>query len=328
MSDASAAPAAAPANGAPRNNSGQFSPKAGATGVVPQEGAAPTKGQQGDAPPSGPQSVAEWEGYEGEVDVYGEKRKVQVKSKAEALRAHQELLAYRQRHRGLAEREKRWASFDSLPPEQKAELLGFNMTEVARKKVIEAARQFDEEEALAQLAPEHQERLRRAKANEEKLARIEAEQATEQQRRQQEAEQQQRLAARREAVAGLEKGLELSGLPKTHHTMALLAEIQQECTDQRLPPLPPDLLAAEANKRYNERGVEPLKKLQGKSLLERLGPDVVRAVLLAERERRGLAAGQPPRQPSTQPLHEMPKGDKVYGEAEAEQRLRDLRNAR
>ena len=318
MSDASAAPAAAPANGAPRNNSGQFSPKAGATGVVPQEGAAPTKGQQGDAPPSGPQTIADWQAQEFEVDLPdGRKEKVKWQSKAEAAREAAELRWLRKRNRDVAEKEKRLQAFDSMSPEEKAQLLGFDVHEVARRKVLETAKQID-------MTPEQRE-LEELRAFKQSQAEREAK--AKEDRKAQEV-QQQRLAARREAVAGLEKGLELSGLPKTHHTMALLAEIQQECTDQRLPPLPPDLLAAEANKRYNERGVEPLKKLQGKSLLERLGPDVVRAVLLAERERRGLAAVQPPRQPSTQPLHEMPKGDKVYGEAEAEQRLRDLRNAR
>lgn len=312
-----AAPVAAPAqNGVPRNNTGQFSPKAGATGVAPQEGAAPTQAAGGDAPPSGPQTVAEWEGYEGEVDVYGEKRKVQVKSKAEALRAHQELLAYRKRNRELAEKEKRLQAFDSMSPEEKAQLLGFDVHEVARRKVLETAKQID-------MTPEQRE-LEELRAF--KQAQAEREAKAEEDRKAAE-EQQRKLVARREVVAGLEKGLEMSGLPKTHHTMALLAEIQQECTDQRLPPLPPDLLAAEANRRYNERGVEPLKKLQGKSLLERLGPDVVRAVLLAERERRGVAAGQPRTQPMVRSDERLPEPDgKVYGEAEANELLRKMRN--
>jgi hypothetical protein len=318
MSDVAgaAAPAAAPVpNGAPRNNSGQFSPKAGATGVAPQAGAQASDG----APPSGPQTPEEWAGYEGEVDVYGEKVNVKVGSKAEALRAHQELLAYRKRVRDIAAAEKRYADMDRADPEQLLRERGVDVNELARRRVLEAAKLVDMTEEQ-----------RENHTLKQRLAAYEQQQQQAEQERQQ-AEQQQALQQRRQvAVAGLEKGLELSGLPKTHHTMALLAEIQQECTAQRLPPLPPDLLAAEANKRYNERGVEPLKKLTGTSLLSRLGPDVVRAVLMAERERRGLAAGQPRQAPAQAFERELPQadGDKVYGEAEAEAKLRALRNRR
>lgn len=313
MSDlAPAAPAAAPQNGAPRNNAGQFSPKAGATGVA--EAVAPAADG---APPSGPQTVDDWKAAEFEVDVYGEKQKVKWASKAEAQREAQELRAFRKRNREISERERRLSQFDSMTPEQRADLLGFNVDDVARQKVLKAAKELD-------MTPEQREL---EELREFRRTQAEREQA-EVTRREQEQQQQQRAAARREAVSGLEKGLALSGLPKTHHAMALLAEIQQECTDQRLPPLPPDLLAAEANKRYSERGIEPLKKLQGKSLLERLGPDVVRAVLMAERERRGTIAGQP--RQSVTPSRELPPPDdaKVYGEAEAEEMLRRMRNAR
>lgn len=316
MSDVAAPAAPAAPNGAPRNNSGQFSPKAGATGIAPAEGGVATQGDG--APPSGPTTVAEWEGYEGEVDVYGEKQSVKVKSKTEALRAHQELLAYRKRVRDISEAEKRIAAREQMAPEDLLRERGIEVNELARRRVLEAARMVD-------LTPEQRENheLKQRLADRDAKDKAAAEQR-------QQAEQHAAAQQRRQvAVAGLEKGLELSGLPKTHHTMALLAEIQQECTAQRMPPLPPDLLAAEANRRYNERGVEPLKKLSGKALLDRVGPEVVRAVLIAERERRGLAAGQP-RAPSEQPVHdrELPRqADKnIYGEAEAEQMLRDLRN--
>lgn len=325
MSDAPAAPnGAAPA---PRNNSGQFSPKAGATGVVQQSEADATQaGAAGatsgtDAPPRGPQSPDEWKAQEFEVDVYGEKQKVAWKSKAEAQRAAQELAAYRKRVRVIAERERQFEEFDRLPPEKRAELLGVPVEELARKKVLQAARMVD-------MTPEQREleELREYKRNQ--AAAAEQARAEAQQREKQAARQQRR----QQAVAGLEKGLELSGLPPTHHTMSLLAEIQQEATSQGLPELPPDLLAAEANRRYNERGVEPLKKLKGKSLLERLGPEVVREVLVAERERRGGLAGQPrpTATPSSQPASERelprPTDNKVYGEAEANELLRAMRN--
>lgn len=320
MSEAVAAPVAAPQNGAPRNNAGQFSPKAGATGIAPQEGAAPMQGGQENAPPSGPQTPEEWS-FEGEYDgPDGQKRKVAYRSKAEALRAAQELDYLRKRNRAVAEREKQFAEFDRLPVEKRAELLGVPVEEIARRKVLEAAKRIDMTPEQVEL-----EELRQFKQQQaEREKQVEAE-AAEQQK------QQQRRAMRERAVAGLEKGLELTGLPRTHGTMALLAEIQQEATSQGLPPLPPDLLAAEANKRYTERGVEPLKKLAGKALLDRLGPEVTRAVLLAERERRGLAAGQP-RQAATQvPRDERlpaPDSERVYGEGEAEARLRAMRNAR
>lgn len=320
MSDG-AAPAApaAPQNGAPRNNAGQFSPKAGATGIAAPEGVAGGEGGSSDAPPSGPTTVAEWEGYEGEVDVYGTKQKVAVKSKAEALRAHQELLAYRKRVRDIAAAEKRIADRERMAPEQLLRERGVEVDELARRRVIEAAK-------LVDMTPEQRENYELKK----QLAAIEAQKAEAQKAEQQRQEQAAALQRRQQAVAGLEEGLKLSGLPKTHHSMALLAEIQQECTANRLPPLPPDLLAAEANRRFNERGVEPLKKLTGKALLDRLTPDVVRAVLIAERERRGLAAGQSRATPSAPPIdRETPMGGRnVYGEAEAEQMLRDLRNKR
>jgi hypothetical protein len=316
---------AAPAvsNGAPRNNAGQFSPKAGATGVVPQgETSATTAPPTGatsatNAPPSGPQSPEDW-GLEGEVDVYGEKQKVQWKSKAEALREAQELRAYRKRVRDIAEAEKRIQAREQADPEELLRERGISVEELARRKVLEAAK-------LVDMTPEQQ----RIHALEQEIAKRDAErEATTkaEQERQARAEAAQR---RQMAVEGLEKGLELSGLPKTHHTMALLAEIQQECTAQRLPPLPPELLAQEANRRYNERGVEPLKKLQGKALLERLGPEVIRNILLAERERRGLAAAQP-RQASAAPSERgLPEDTgSIYGEAEAEARLRAMRNGR
>lgn len=313
MSDA-AAPAPAPTNGAaPRNNAGQFSPKAGATGVVAQEGATATQGADG-APPSGPQTVEEWNGYEGEVDVYGEKIPIKVKSKAEALRAHQELLAYRKRIYDISQAEKRLREREAAGPDEST------VNERARKRVIEAARLID-------MTPEQRE-LHQLK---QEIQRRDEQTAADQRRQAEEATQQQRRVQRERAVAGLEKGLELTGLPRTHHTMALLAEIQQEATSQGMPELPPDLLAAEANKRYGERGVEPLKKLQGKALLDRLTPEVVRAVLLAERERRGLAAGQPRQASQAVPRDERmpdPSSEKVYGEAEAEQKLREMRNRR
>jgi hypothetical protein len=327
-----AAPVAPTANGAvPRNTSGQFSPKAGATGVAPQEGAAPTQGGQENAPPSGPQTPEEWS-FEGEYDgPDGQKRKVAYRSKAEAIRAAQELDYLRKRNRAVAEREKQFAEFDRLPPEKRAELLGVQLEEIARRKVLEAAKQLDEQEQLQNLPPDVRARLERARANEERLQSLEAERQAREQTEKERADNQRTAAARQRAVAGLEKGLELTGLPKTHHVMALLAEIQQEATSQGLPPLPPDLLAAEANKRYSERGVEPLKKLQGKALLDRLGGDVVRAVLLAERERRGAAAGQPRQQSVAPPRDERlpsPESEKVYGEGQAEQMLRELRNRR
>lgn len=320
-----AAPAAAP-NGAPRNNSGQFAPKAGATGVAPQEGAALV----GDgAPPSGPQSLEQWNVVEGEVDVYGEKQKVKWGSKAEALREAQELRAYRKRNREIAERERKIASFERMSPEERAEALGLDVSEVARKKVIEAARRIDEEDRLKQLPPEIAQQLREAQEARSERDQLRAEREAEKQRAEHEAKTAEAKQRRQQAVSGLEKGLELTGLPKTHATMAILAEIQQEATSTPpYLPLPPDLLAAEANKRYNERGVEPLKKMTGKTLLDRLGPDVVRAVLMAERERRGLAAMQP-RQAASIPAGERlpePDSGQVFGEGEAEKRLRAMRN--
>lgn len=316
MSDL-AAPAApvAPANGAPRNNSGQFAPKAGATGVAPAEGAAPAADG---APPSGPQSVEEWS-FEGEYDAPGgEKRKVQYKSKAEAIRAAQELEWHRKTRRDAVEAEKRARYLlEQAPVEEILQARGLSLEEEARKRVLKAAKEID-------MSPEQRE-LEDLRAYKAQQAEREQQERKTHEERQQQA---QRQAQRQRAVAGLEKGLELSGLPRTHSTMGLLAEIQHEATAQGLPELPPDLLAAEANKRYTERGIEPLKKLQGKSLLDRLGPDVVRAVLMAERERRGLAASTP--RQSSAPSHELPAStdDKVYGEAEAEAKLRALRNGR
>ena len=310
MSETAAAPAAPVANGtAPRNNAGQFAPKAGATGVVPQGESATTSGTG--APPAGPTTIAEWEGYEGEVEVYGERVPVKVKSKAEALRAHQELMAYRKRVRDIAEAEKRIAAREAAGPDENL------ITERARQKVIDAAKMVD-------MTPEQQ----RIHALEQELTKRDQAQQAETERQQQQETAQRRAQARRVAVEGLEKGLEVSGLPRTMHVMALLAEIQQECADQRMPPLPAELLAAEANKRYNERGIEPLRKLQGKALLDRIGPEVVRAVLLAERERRGLAAGAP-RAASVVVERETPppESDTVFDEAEANRRLRALRNS-
>ena len=312
MSDA---PAPAAPNGAPRANNGQFSPKAGATGVT-QEGAPGATDGTG-APPAGPTTIAEWEGYEGEVEVYGERVPVKVKSKAEALRAQQELLAYRKRVRDIAARERALDERDRMPTDELLRSRGESIEERARQKVLEAAKMVD-------MTPDQ---LDAYNARRE-LEAIKSERHAEQERQKQQADTQRRAQARRVAVEGLEKGLEVSGLPKTHHTMALLAEIQQECADQRMPPLPADLLAAEANKRYAERGIEPLRKLQGKALLDRIGPEVVRAVLLAERERRGLAAGAP-RAASVVVERETPppESDTVFDEAEANRRLRALRNS-
>ena len=318
MSDGIApASGAAPSNGAaPRNNAGQFSPKAGATGVAAPEATSGATTGSTNAPASGPTTVAEWEGYEGEVEVYGEKVPVKVKSKAEALRAHQELMAYRKRVRDIAAAEKRIAEHQRMSPEERARAEGIDIDEIARRKVMQAARMVD-------MTPEQIE----AHNVRQELEALKQERAQREQSEKQQADAEATRQRRVRAVQGLEKGLELSGLPKTHHTMALLAEIQQECVAQRLPPLPPDLLAEEANKRYAERGIEPLRKLQGKALLDRLGPDVERAVLLAVREKRGLAAAQP--RQNTQPVaRELPASDSegVYGEAEAEARLRAMRN--
>lgn len=317
MSDGIAAPAPAPAaapNGAPRNNAGQFAPKAGATGIAAPESAG---GQtNGNAAPAGPSSVAEWEGYEGEVEVYGEKVPVKVKSKAEALRAHQELMAYRKRVRDIAAAEKSLAERQRMSPEERAQADGIDVHEIARRKVMEAARMVD-------MTPEQRE----AYALKQELEAFKRRDAERAEGEKQEAEKARRQQARQQAVAGLEKGLEVSGLPRTMHVMALLAEIQQECVDQRMPPLPPELLAAEANKRYNERGIEPLRKLQGKVLLDRIGPEVTRAVLMAVREQRGLAAGQLRAEQSRHAQNSVASDDgSTYGEAEAEAKLRAMRN--
>jgi hypothetical protein len=325
-----AAPAA-PQNGAPRNNTGQFSPKAGATGVVPQEGAAQTQGQE-NAPPSGPTTPEEW-GFEAEVDVYGEKQKVKWGSKAEAQRAAQELLAYRKRVREIAEAEKRVQARERMPVDELLRERGESIEEHARRKVLEAAK-------LVDMTPEQQ----RIYALEQELAKRDQASKSEQERRQQQERQQRAQQNRQVAVAGLEEGLKLAGIPKTHDSMALLAEIQQKCVLKGLPPLPPDLLAAEANRLYNERGVGPLQKLgelgvgdgpeaikAGDALYERLGKTAVRAILLAERRRRGHAAAQPRAEQSPVPRDERlpsPSSEKVYGEAEAEAMLRKLRNSR
>lgn len=311
-----AAPQGAPSNGAPRNNAGQFSPKAGATGVVPQEGATstqtPVNGATNgtDAPPSGPQSPEDWS-FEDEVDVYGQKQKVQWKSKAEAKRAAQELFAYQKRVRDIAAAEKRIAEYEAQRQAQG------DPEEHFRRRVIEAAQ-------LSEMNPLERELYA---LRQEKQQWIDQQQQAKQQEELR-VKQAERAQLRLKAVEGLERGLEMSGLPKTHHTMALLAEIQQECADQKMPPLPPELLAKEANRRYAERGVEPLRKMTGKSLLDRLGQDVVRNILLAVREQRGIAAAQPRQTASI--ARELPpqESDKVYGEAEAEARLRALRNSR
>jgi hypothetical protein len=327
MSEVAAAPVApAPQNGAPRNNAGQFSPKAGATGIAPTEGGAAPQGDG--APPSGPQSVAEWEGYEGEVEVYGEKQAVKVKSKAEALRAHQELLAYRKRVRDIAAREKQFAEFDRLSPDERAKLLGVPVDDIARRKVLEAAKRIDM--TPEQIELEDLREYKRQQAQREEEGKKAAED------RQKNAERQQRRAA---AVSELEKGLQLASLPKTHASMALLAEIQQEATAQGLPPLPPDLLAQEATARYRARHLEPQAKMAddfvasptpegATKFLETLGKSTVRAVLLAEKLRRGLAAGNS-RPAPTSIERELPTpSDKTYGEGEAEAKLRELRNRR
>lgn len=310
--------APAPANGAPRNNAGQFSPKAGATGVVPQgetsgTGTPAAGATSGTPPPSGPQSVEDWS-LEGEVDVYGEKQKVSYKSKAEVLRDLQVAKALQKRVRDIQEAERRIQERERqpqlTPQQQEAQF---------RQQVIERAK-------LAEMTPVERE-LAQAKAQLAQFQRMQEEARRAEQQRIQ-AEQRRQLSQR--AVSEMEEAAQLSSLPYTHATMALMAEIQEEATSQGLPPLPPDLLAAEANKRYNERGVEPLKKLQGKALLDRLGGDVVRAVLMAERERRGLAAGQRQpmsQQPSSRELP-APTDEKVYGEAEAAELLRQMRNSR
>ena len=313
-----AAPAAAP-----RSNNGQFSPKAGATGVVPQgetdaTEASVTGATNGtDAPPRGPQSPEEWS-FEGEYETPDGKKKVAWKSKAEATRAAQELDWLRRRNHAVSQREKQFAEFDRLSPDEKARVLGVDVSGQARSQLLEAAK-------MADMSDAQREYHRRAADLDRREAAIKAEED----RRADEAKARATQARRQRAVAGLEKGLEMTGLPKTHAVMSLLAEIQYEATSQGLPELPPDLLAAEANKRYAERGIEPLKKLSGKALLDRLGQDVVRAVLMAERERRGLLAGQPRAAPPGPPADErLPpsSSDKVYGEAEAEAALRALRN--
>jgi hypothetical protein len=322
MPDA-AAPAAAPANGAPRNNQGQFSPKAGATGVSqPGEQSETQPGANGATngtpPPSGPQSVEDWS-LEGELDVYGEKQKVAFKSKAEALRELQVAAALKKRVRDIQEAERRIAERErsagpQLSPEQREAQF--------RREVMQRA-------AYEEMSPEQ----RQIHAMQRQLEQFQQEKI---QREAREKQAQQSAAVqqmRERVVADLEKGLEISGLPRTHAMMSLLAEIQEECSHQGLPPLPPDLLAAEANKRYAERGVEPLKALKGQALLDRLTPDVVREVLSAEWARRGHAAAQQQTSYAPSPSsrgERLPEAtdDKVYGEAEAEQMLRQLRNQR
>lgn len=304
--------APAPSNGAPRNNSGQFSPKAGATGVAQTEAPAASGGLT-NAPPSGPQSVEDWS-LEGEVDVYGEKQKVSYKSKAEVLRDLQVAKALQKRVRDIQEAEKRIADRERQPqltPQQEEQRF--------RQQVMQRAQ-------LADMTPEARENFQLKQQLQQFQRQQQEAQQAEQQRQQQEVRQQ--MSQR--AVAELEQAAQMAGLPYTHATMGLMAEIQEEATANGYPPLPPELLAAEANKRYNERGVEPLKKLTGKTLLDRLGADVVRAVLMAERERRGLAAGtrQPMQSGPSQRELPSPDDDKVYGEAQAAQMLRNLRNQR
>lgn len=314
MSEGNGAAPAAPTNGAPpRNNHGQFSPKDGAVGVVQPEGengAVPANGK-----PAGPPAVG-WEGWDGSFEVEG--KQVKYQSKDEVAKHHRELEWRRKRERAVAEREKQLEQLWQLEPDdferEYFKLRGIDPQKRFQERVLaEAERQ--------EMSPEQ----RRMKALETELARRDN---IEKQRRQQFEQQQQQQARqqlREHVVADMEAALEVSGLPKTMHTMSLLAEIQEEATAGGGPPLTKEHLAAEANKRFGERGVEPLKKLQGTALLDRLGPDVVRAVLLAERDRRSGTPAQPA--PSRSVDTRAPvDAEKTYGEAEASRLLRELRN--
>lgn len=307
-----AAPAAPAAP--PRNNAGQFSPKDGAVGVVPaeeQQGQAPAAGK-----PAGPPAIG-WDGWDGSGEVELEGRKIPVKygSKTDVLNEARELRWRRQREKAVADREKQLEQLLNMEPDEFLKLRGVDPDKRYRERVIADANALE-------MTPEQ----RQAAKDRAELAALKAER--EEAKKQAEAQQkaQARAQLRQRVVAEMESALEASGLPQTHATMALLAEIQEEATANGGPPLTKEQLAAEANKRYAERGVEPLKKLQGQALLDRLGTDVVRAVLLAERDRRAGSSVVQPTARASVDSREPVEQSKTYGEAEAARLLREMRN--
>lgn len=338
MSDAPAAPAAPaaptsapPPNGAPRNTSGQFSPKDGATGITPPPAAKP-----GAAPvaPAEPKKPEPWR-----VKLKLDNEEIELDEE----RAKRELAELRWRRKQQNEVAAQRKAIEHLikmaetgGDEAVAKELGIDLDTLAERRMAERQR-------LAAMSPEQQE-LERAKAE---IAAEAKKLEAEKKRIADETTAAERMKRREASKAEYEAALGHSVLPHSRAKLFLMSQIQRGQTESGAPRFTPEQLG----KAYDEMafsmldelvrapGTKPellarwpdlpklavsaLDKLDGDALLQALGPALKRKVLEASvAEHRGQQTIPVRRQQQTEAPAAPRQGP--IDEVEAEQRKREF----
>lgn len=291
---APAAPTSAP-NGAPaaaRNNSGQFSPKDGATGIQPPAAkpAAPPVAKVGEPPP-----------VEKKPEPYRFKRKVgerEVDLDEGGIEQHIKELDWRRKQQGeLTSTKKELADLKRLAETDEDgffKALGIDVDARAERKIAERLR-------MAQLTPQEQE-LERLKAEIDKRDMSVKEREKQLETQAKEARREQVRQANRQEY---EQALGASVLPHSRAKLFLMSQIQRGLLDSGAPKMSPEHLgrayddmmlsafdevvnAATTKPETLQRwpnlpklGVAALGKLDGEALLAELGPALTRKVLQA-----------------------------------------------
>lgn len=167
-------------------------------------------------------------------------------------------------------------------PEDALGELGVDLDALALRRLQAAARQ----EAMTPEERAFAEREQALSAREAKLQQIE------QQRQAQESEVAQQ-AAMRQAQETLIPALEAAGLPRTHASVALMADVALDALDAGIT-LTPEQVAQETRALVLERTQAVLRGMQPAQLVQVLGKDLVRALMQHTVESSRAAQRPPP----------------------------------
>lgn len=290
-----------------RGPDGKFAPK-------PNQEAAPVPAKEGESKPSETQAQAEARRLRAKVKIFGKEEELDL-SEEEAIREIQKGRALERKTKAnneQADRARRAFELAQKDPVAFLRELGHDVNQLAERQLAERAR-------MEMMTPEQ----RALAERDAKIAEYEQREQTRQQSQRAEAakrHEQMLLDRNRQEFA---EAVEKHGIPKNYKWLERWVDVKRHNLEQGLS-LNPEQIASEARKSARSDLMELTHGLQGKSLMEFLGPELVQHVL--QQAIAGYEAEhtyEPPAATRQQPMATGDSGPReVLSEADVNQRLR------
>lgn len=279
---------AAPTSSTPSTSAPKAAPAAGAKAAAPTPGApaakAPAAGKTAapatamagtpdaaEAAKTDAAKAAEAARRKYKLKVDGAERQLELSDDEVSVRL-QKAEAAERRMQEAAEVRKQFKSIIDAIKENPAEALKDPVFGLDVRKMIED--QILAEYEAEQLSPQEREKAELQKQLKEYQAKEEKAKAEQQQRARQEMEKKYQAEMERDFMEAIDKG----GLPKTRHTLAMMAEIAQLNLQHGIE-LTPAQMAAEVKAQVADRNKQVFGGLKGEALASYLGEDVVKEII-------------------------------------------------